>query len=106
MAARKKTGKLAAKEVDKHVLALLKLGVLDLVLDYDDDLGVYILPAYVTEDPDGERPVPRLEYQVSDGLPGHRASSCDRDTYAEALDAFEAMKVEEHLRRNPPRVTG
>lgn len=77
--------------LDEHVLALLKEDV-PLILGWDGDHQYYIIAEYFPEAQDGsERPGPRVEYQVSDGLPGDRASSEDFSTFAEASKAFDEM---------------
>lgn len=76
--------------IDELVLAVLKEGV-PLILGWDGDLSLYIIAEYIEDIRGGERPVPRVEYQVSDGLPGDRASSEDYSTFAEASKAFDEM---------------
>lgn len=83
--------------VDELVTQLLE-HCPELILDHDEGLGVYILPAII---PDGEPdcgPYPRLEYQVSNGLPGQRASSVDCDTYEEAKKEYAEMLEEARVR--------
>lgn len=68
-----------------------RVGPVILHLDYLTNaciVAVMIDEASNDPDPNNDRPVPRLEYQVSDGLPGHRSSSHDLDTYEEAKAAL------------------
>lgn len=76
-------------EIDKLVLELLKKNV-PLILGWDGELGVFMIADYIEEPEEGsERPAPRIEYQISDGLPGDRTSSEDYYTFEEAQKAFD-----------------
>ncbi len=86
--------------IDRHVKALVKLGVYP-ILDYDQKLNVWILPAYITsgEKEKGVR-YPYLEYQVSNGLEGARSSSVDTLTYEHAKREFVLMCEEKKREPN------
>lgn len=80
--------------IDDHVRALIELGVKGLILEHDQRLGYWILPALVADGPEEDGPYPRLEYQMSDGLDGERSYSSDFATHAEALAALKAIVFE------------
>lgn len=87
-------------KIREALFTLVKQGVYP-ILAVDDDTRVCIAVGYIEEnhDPEDTRPEPRIEYQVSDGLPGERASSCDVDTYEEARKEFNEMVDAEKARR-------
>lgn len=83
--------------VDELVTQLLE-HCPELILDHNEELGVYILPAVIEDGEPDCGPYPRLEYQVSDGLPGERSSSVDCDTYEEAKKEYIDMCQEVRAR--------
>jgi hypothetical protein len=87
-------------DIDHHVTELLKLGV-PLILDYNEKLNVYILPAYIT-DGEAEEGVtyPHVQYQVSNGLEGVRSHSYDEQSYKEAQKSFADMCKEKSAEPN------
>ena len=72
-----------------------------LILEWNRQLQIYLVASLEDYDPttgdvlDFER----VEYQVSNGLPGDRTSSQDFDTFDEAKTAFDARCVSELRRR-------
>lgn len=74
---------------DKKVLALVQLQQGPIILQWDWEIGAFLIVDYIEEEPGGERPVPRLEYQLSNGVPGDRTTSEDYYTYAEAIGAWD-----------------
>lgn len=71
----------------------------EIVLMQDDSVGVYLIPTILPEveptEVDGSliaRPAGTVEYQVSDGLPGHRGTSIDCYTLAEAINEFKRIQ--------------
>lgn len=73
-----------SKKIDTLVLKLLKEDV-PLIVSWNRKLGIYLLATFA----DCETNVERLEYQLSNGLPGDRTESEDFDTFEEAESAFE-----------------
>lgn len=69
------------------------------ILNYDGRTGCCIVVAHCAaeldqDDPDGRIIPPRVEYQVSDGLPGERASSLDETSYEAAVNALPGVAAE------------
>jgi len=79
-------------EIDRHVAALLELGVFPVVA-YNETESVYVLPAILTAEEGGDGEYPRLEYQVSDGLEGKRSTSTNVETFAEAKRMVDALSA-------------
>lgn len=78
---------ISAVTTDEIVRALVdRNGPVILKVDHETNACIVaVVIDAASNDPDNGRLVPRLEYQVSDGLPGHRGSSNDCDTYEEAV---------------------
>ncbi len=55
------------------------------ILDADDFVPVYIIPAILGNG--------RIQYQVSDGLPGRRSTSFDFNNYADARREYNRIAV-------------
>lgn len=83
-------------KIDALVRELLKEDV-PLILAWNKKLQVFLVAELVIdpEDGDGEK----LEYQVSDGLPGDRTESQDFITFDEAQTAFDARCASEQPRQ-------
>jgi hypothetical protein len=76
-------------KIDALVLELLKENVLP-ILAWNRKLQIYLLTDLADDEEGGP---PRVEYQVSNGLPGARTESEDFATFAEARAAFEARAL-------------
>lgn len=80
-----------------------------LVLMHDDALDIYLIPSIMGEDDRDEdtgkmRLKGRIEYQVSDGLPGYRNHSNDFENLWDAIHHFEDVQFaggwKEYLEKN------
>ena len=60
----------------------------DVILMQDPNHDVYLVPAILGEDSSEDKAAGTVEYQVSDGLPGHRGTSLDFYILAEAIECF------------------
>lgn len=68
----------------RHAIRVLAEATDDgVILDFNETKPVYIVPAILENG--------RIEYQVSDGLPGCRSYSEDCYTYQEAKKAFDKV---------------
>lgn len=76
-------GRAVLSDYDRSIIQRIRAGENGIVLDRDDDLEMYILPALL---PDG-----RIEYQVSNGLDGNRGESFDFYCYRDAKRAFKGI---------------
>lgn len=76
-------GRAVLSDYDRLIIRRLRAGEEGIVLDRDDKLEVYVLPALL---PDG-----RVEYQVSNGLDGNRGESFDFYCYRDAKRAFDGI---------------
>lgn len=83
----------SAEEVNHAVRVLLDVTDDELILAQNVQAGVYLVPAVLDENSSeqvasGELPVGTIEYQVSDGPPGHRSSSQDFYSFEKAFDFY------------------
>ena len=97
--------KATAKEIQAAIRVLMAATDDGLILAADCEKSVYLVPAFTDKG--------RLEFQVSDGLPGDRSSSSDFGSFAEAMRYFRKLKegrptvIRRGIVRGPPAtVTG
>lgn len=67
---------------------LMDMCACDVVLMQNERAGVYLIPAIMTEKSSEHLPPGAVEYQVSDGLPGHRTHSADFTNLRDAVEFF------------------